>query len=50
MEEIRARTAAHVADARERGATVAAGAEPHPDGGLFSAPRSSWTPRTTRGS
>ena len=35
MEEIRARTAAHVADARERGATVVAGAEPHPAGGLF---------------
>ena len=35
MEEIRARTAAHVADARERGATVATGAEPHPAGGLF---------------
>ena len=35
MEEIRARTTAHVADARERGATVVAGAEPHADGGLF---------------
>ena len=35
MEEIRARTAAHVADARERGATIATGAEPHPAGGLF---------------
>jgi succinate-semialdehyde dehydrogenase/glutarate-semialdehyde dehydrogenase len=35
MEEIRARTAAHVSDARERGAHVATGAEPHAAGGLF---------------
>ena len=35
MEEIRARTTAHVADARERGATVVAGGEPHDAGGLF---------------
>jgi succinate-semialdehyde dehydrogenase / glutarate-semialdehyde dehydrogenase len=35
MEEIRARTTAHVADARERGARVLTGEEPHPAGGLF---------------
>jgi succinate-semialdehyde dehydrogenase/glutarate-semialdehyde dehydrogenase len=35
MEEIRARTALHVADARERGATVVTGGEPHGAGGLF---------------
>ncbi len=35
MEEIRARTALHVADARERGGRIIAGAEPHPAGGLF---------------
>jgi succinate-semialdehyde dehydrogenase/glutarate-semialdehyde dehydrogenase len=35
MEEIRARTALHVADARERGARVITGAEPHAAGGLF---------------
>jgi succinate-semialdehyde dehydrogenase / glutarate-semialdehyde dehydrogenase len=35
MEEIRARTALHVADARERGAGVVTGAEPHAAGGLF---------------
>ena len=38
MEEILARTTAHVADARERGASVVAGAEPHAAGGLFLAP------------
>jgi succinate-semialdehyde dehydrogenase/glutarate-semialdehyde dehydrogenase len=35
MEEIRARTTAHVSDARERGGHIAAGAEPHAAGGLF---------------
>jgi succinate-semialdehyde dehydrogenase/glutarate-semialdehyde dehydrogenase len=35
MEEIRGRTALHVADARERGARVVTGAEPHAAGGLF---------------
>lgn len=35
MEEIRARTALHVADARERGGQVVTGAEPHSAGGLF---------------
>ncbi len=35
MEEIRARTTAHVRDARERGATVATGDAPHAAGGLF---------------
>jgi len=38
MEEIRDRTAAHVADARERGGRVVAGGEPHPAGGLFLQP------------
>jgi succinate-semialdehyde dehydrogenase / glutarate-semialdehyde dehydrogenase len=35
MEEIRARTTAHVADARDRGARIAVGAERHAGGGLF---------------
>jgi succinate-semialdehyde dehydrogenase/glutarate-semialdehyde dehydrogenase len=35
MEEIRGRTALHVADARERGARVVTGGEPHAAGGLF---------------
>ena len=35
MEEIRERTTAHVADARERGARVLTGNDPHPAGGLF---------------
>lgn len=35
MEEIRARTALHVADARERGGRVVTGATPHVAGGLF---------------
>lgn len=38
MEEIRARTAAHVADAVERGARLVAGAGEHPAGGLFRNP------------
>lgn len=38
MEEIRDRTTSHVADARERGARVVAGGEPHPAGGLFLQP------------
>jgi succinate-semialdehyde dehydrogenase/glutarate-semialdehyde dehydrogenase len=38
MEEILERTTAHVSDARERGARLAAGGEPHPAGGLFLAP------------
>jgi succinate-semialdehyde dehydrogenase/glutarate-semialdehyde dehydrogenase len=35
MEEIRERTTAHVADAREGGARVLTGNDPHPAGGLF---------------
>ncbi len=35
MEEIRARTALHVADARERGGRLVTGGEPHAAGGLF---------------
>ena len=35
MEAILARTTAHVSDARERGARVVAGAQPHAAGGLF---------------
>jgi succinate-semialdehyde dehydrogenase / glutarate-semialdehyde dehydrogenase len=35
MEEILTRTKAHVSDARERGASLAAGEEPHAAGGLF---------------
>ena len=38
MDEIVARTTAHVSDARERGARVVAGAAPHAEGGLFLAP------------
>jgi succinate-semialdehyde dehydrogenase/glutarate-semialdehyde dehydrogenase len=35
MEEIRARAALHVADARARGGRIVTGAEPHAAGGLF---------------
>ena len=38
MEEIRSRTAAHVADAVARGGRLVTGAEEHPSGGLFRNP------------